>query len=88
MTFDDGRFDIVQNGTQLFCTGSYTIVGDRVRMLAERIGETFDPPACIPGRTFLDATFELTDDGLRLSDALGRDPDLMLFTDKELARVD
>ena len=72
ITFDDGRFDIVQHGTKPFCSGSYTIVerprpdgrpnAPARRSIRRRAGRT---------NLFLDATFELTDDGLRLSDASG-----------------
>ena len=41
------------------------IVGDRIRMLAEGAAETFVPPQCGPGRLMLDATFQVTDEGLR-----------------------
>ena len=70
-----------------FCSGSYTIIDGRVRMMGERTGETFDPPACLLNHPFLDAAFELTDHGLRLFDASGNDADLMLFTRRELARA-
>ena len=36
VTFDDGRFDIVHDEKGVFCTGSYTVTGDRVQLFAER----------------------------------------------------
>ena len=37
VTLDDGRFDVVHDGNEVFCTGSYTVTGDSVRMFAERV---------------------------------------------------
>jgi WD40 repeat protein/DNA-binding SARP family transcriptional activator len=88
VTFADGRFDIVHDGSEAYCTGSYTVYGDSVRMLAERIDTHDSRYGCLPGRTFLDATFQLSDNGLRLTVTTGAAVDTLLFASRDLARVE
>jgi hypothetical protein len=89
VTFDDGRFDITHDRTGIYCTGSYAVGGDRVRLVAERR----DPASagsqlgCLPGR-FLDATYVLTDDGLAFSATTAHPVDAVLFASRHLARLE
>jgi len=71
------------------CQGdSYTVHGDRVRMLAERAEAGDLREACFTGRTFLDARFELTDGELRLNDPYGSPLDALLLVTRPRERVD
>jgi WD40 repeat protein/class 3 adenylate cyclase len=84
VTFDDGRFDIVHERLGAFCTGSYQVSSDRVRLVAERR----EPQVgCLPGR-FLDATFVITDDGLAFRATAAHPVDAVLFAGRPLTRVD
>ena len=84
VTFDDGRFDIVHDGLGGYCTGSYSVTGERVRLFAERS----DSQTGCPAGRLLDATFSLTAEGLTL-DAVGAHPvDAVLFASRPLAPVD
>jgi hypothetical protein len=84
VTFDDGRFDIAHDETGTYCTGSYAVTGDRVRLVAERRAS---PLGCPPGR-FLDANFVLTDDRLAFSAATAHPVDAILFASRRLARIE
>jgi WD40 repeat protein len=84
ITIDDGRFDIVHDRLGAFCTGSYTVTGDTVRMVAERTEAEW---GCAPGR-FLDATFSVTGDALTLTAASGHPVDAVLFAGPPLTRVE
>jgi WD40 repeat protein len=83
LVFADGRFDIVHDRIGTFCTGSYVVTGDRVRMHAERRDA---PIGCGPGR-YLDAAFVLSDETLTLDDAAGHPVELILFADRPLVRI-
>ena len=83
VTFDEGRFDIVHDEKGVFCTGSYTVTGDRVQMFAERREWLF---GCPPGR-FLNATFALADDALTLTNAIAHPVDEVLLTSQPLTRL-
>ena len=83
LTFDGGRFDIVHDGLEVFCTGSYRVTGDRVLLFAERREPQF---GCLPGR-FLDARYTLTDSELRFDASTAHPVDAVLFADQALARV-
>jgi WD40 repeat protein/DNA-binding SARP family transcriptional activator len=84
VTFDDGRFDIVHTESGAYCTGSYSVTGDRVRMFGER---TDTPIGCPPGR-FLDATFDLSDHELVFDATTTHPVDAVLFAGQRLARVE
>jgi DNA-binding SARP family transcriptional activator/WD40 repeat protein/tRNA A-37 threonylcarbamoyl transferase component Bud32 len=84
VTFHDGRFDIVHDALGTYCAGSYTVTGDRVRLLAER---SEPEVGCRPG-PLLDATFVRTDDGLTFSDATAHPVDDVLLAGEPLAHVD
>jgi WD40 repeat protein/DNA-binding SARP family transcriptional activator len=83
VTFDNGRFDITHDTTGVYCTGSYTVTGESVRLIAERRASVF---GCPPGH-FLDATFALTDDGLTLNVTSTYPIDEVLFASRRLERV-
>ncbi|HEY3485075.1 MAG TPA: hypothetical protein VGK49_06805, partial [Ilumatobacteraceae bacterium] len=83
LTFDGGRFDIVHDGRESFCTGSYEVTGDRVLLFAERR----EPQSgCRPGR-FLDARYAITDSELMFADTTAHPVDAVLFANRPLARL-
>jgi hypothetical protein len=84
VTFHDGRFDIVHDAIGVFCTGSYVVTGDRVRLLGERRNVTL---GCLPGR-LLHATFVLTDDALTFRATAAHPVDAILFASRRLVRVE
>ena len=84
VTFHDGRFDIVHDAIGVFCTGSYHVTGDQVRLVAERREV---PIGCLPSR-LLDATFELTEDALTFHARAAHPVDAVLFASRRLTRVE
>jgi hypothetical protein len=85
VSFDDGRFDIVQDGAVDYCVGSYVVTDERVLLIAER-GESIANLGCPPG-PFLEATFELGDDALALTAITAHPVDAVLLASRELARL-
>jgi hypothetical protein len=84
ITFRDGRFDIVHDALGAYCTGSYAVTADRVRLFAERRDTQV---GCSPGR-LLDTTFELRDDALTFSAPVADPVDAVLFAGRHLTRVE
>jgi TRAP-type C4-dicarboxylate transport system substrate-binding protein len=96
LVFDDGRYEQIWE-TGFFagdhCNGTYTISADRITMVASSDPAEYQCGNEDLGKTVADAVWELTDQGLVLSDfVLSDEPGLTWFTgvffSKPLIRVD
>jgi len=96
LLFSDGQFEQVY-GTGFYsgdqCNGTYAISGNRITMVASSDPAEWQCSNEDLGRKFVDATWELTDQGLVLSDfILSDEPDITWwnagFLSKPLRKVD
>jgi TRAP-type C4-dicarboxylate transport system substrate-binding protein len=96
LIFSDGNFeDIYETGFYAgdHCDGTYTISGNRITMVASSDPAEYQCANEELGRTVVDATWELTDRGLLLSNfVLSEEPGVTwfnaVFFSKPLTRVD
>lgn len=96
LTFNDGQYDqIAESGPSAGsnCPGTYAISGNRITMVASSDPTEWDCGRDSLGLKGVDAAWELTDQGLLLSDfTLSEEPDVTwwnaVFFSKQLMRVD
>ena len=96
LIFSDGKFEnIYETGFYAgdHCNGTYTISGNRITMVASSDPAEYQCADEELGRTIVDATWELTDRGLLLSDfVLSEEPGVTWFNavylSKPMTRVD
>ncbi len=93
LTFEDGTFDQVLSGPfPGSCPGTYTVTGNRVTMVASSDIAEWDCGGDSLGVLLVDAEFEVTDEGLLLTDfALSDTPDVTwwnsLYLSKPMTRI-
>lgn len=96
LTFDDGKFEnVYETGFYAgdHCNGTYTISGNRIRMVASTDPGEYQCAHEELGRTIVDALWQFTDRGLLLSDfVLSEEPGVTWFNavyfGKPLTKVD
>ena len=78
LAFEDGTFDQVLSGPYPgSCPGTYTVTGNRVTMVASSDSTEWDCGRDTLGVELVDAEFQVTDDGLLLTDfTLSDTPDV------------
>jgi TRAP-type transport system periplasmic protein len=94
LRFEDGAFDQVLSGpSPASCPGTYTVTENRVTMVASSDIAEWDCGGDSLGVLLVDAAFEVTDDGLLLTDFVRSEtPDVTwwnaLYLSKPMTRID